>query len=129
MGRYGNVAVKAAQWAQKYGNPINAWEKFSIDEFGLGSPSQIKGCPKNAFLGICEEGKIQGVPSGRYTKSEKNKKYALSAIELLVQNPQFSDKLDLWNKVLLQTGEDPNKQHNEQMDVVLSLWKENLVIH
>ena len=34
--------------------------------------SQEKGCPKSAFLGLCEEGFIKEISKGKYTSSVKN---------------------------------------------------------
>jgi hypothetical protein len=53
-----------------------------------------KGCPKGTFLGLCEEGLVKGIPKGNYTKSVKNKKYAIKAVTVLKQNKHttFSPK-------------------------------------
>ncbi|PHS41167.1 MAG: hypothetical protein COA91_02290 [Robiginitomaculum sp.] len=64
-------------------------------------------------------GEIIGVPSGQYTNSQANKRYALMALELLRQNPELkTNKQLLWQKIM--AGE--QKQHNQQMDVVISLF-------
>ena len=99
------------------------WIKYVKENFDTKS-SQEKGCPKNTFLGLCEEGLVKGIPKGKYTNSIKNKKYALKAIEILKQNTQttFSPK-ELWEQ--LELGE---KRHNSQMDVVLALWNEGLIL-
>jgi hypothetical protein len=67
---------------------------------------------------------VKGIPKGNYTKSVKNKKYALKAIEVLKQNTQatFSPK-ELWEQ--LELGD---KRSNSQMDVVLALWENGLII-
>ena len=100
-------------------SPVDAWEKATSDIFGKGSPSQIKGCPKNAFLGLCETGRVTGIAKGIYTKSHKNKGYALGALRILQSDSGFSDSpKELWEKVV--DGKDI--VHNSQMDVVLALW-------
>lgn len=101
-------------------SPVMAWEKSTSEIFGKGSPSQIKGCPKNAFLGLCETGRVTGIDKGNYTRSQKNKGYALEALRILQSNPGFSDSpKELWEKVV--GGKDI--VHNSQMDVVLALWR------
>jgi hypothetical protein len=86
--------------------------------------AQEKGCPKNTFLGLCEIGFVKGIPKGNYTKSIKNKEYALKAAIILKQNTQttFSPK-ELWDK--LELGD---KRSNSQMDVVLALWEHGLIV-
>jgi hypothetical protein len=41
--------------------------------FGEGTWGQIKGCPKNTFLGLCEEGIVKGVNKGNYLIRKKIK--------------------------------------------------------
>lgn len=126
MGRYGKAAIHAVDLvvSGKIEYPDDAWEIATNDIFGKGTSAQNKGCPKGAFLGLCEEGLIKGVPAGSYTKSKKNKAYALKAVQILKESPAIRfDKRELWNKVM--AGED--KKHNEQMDVVTSLWINDLI--
>jgi hypothetical protein len=82
-----------------------------------------KGCPKNTFLSLCEEGLVKGIPKSNYTKSVKNKDYALRAVAILEQNKHttFLPK-ELWDK--LELGD---KRSNSQMDVVLALWENGLI--
>jgi len=122
MGKYGQIAIEAARLAQKTKDPVGAWEVISSQIFGKGTPSQLKGCPRNTFLGLCSEGKLKEIPVGNYTRSKKNKIYGLKALELLSKNTSFLDPSELWIKVLQAAGEDLPKQHNEQMDVVIALW-------
>jgi hypothetical protein len=90
----------------------------------MGTTSKKKGCPKNAFLGLCEEGLIKDVPRGSYTHSKKNKKYALDAVAILKRCPALATKpVDLWDKV---TSGKVNP--NQQMDVVISLWSSGLIV-
>ena len=94
---------------------------FSLFSF---SEYSIKGCPKNSFLALCETGQIKGVQAGKYTRSRKNKSYALFALELLKQNPELANQPNkLWKLIPGCTG----KVHNSQMDVVLALWNEKLI--
>jgi hypothetical protein len=72
---------------------------------------------------LCEAGLVQGIPTGIYIEksgSQKNKGYAVQAIEVLQGRPELSeDKLGLWRAVMC--GKEIS--HNSQMDVVLALWK------
>jgi len=127
MNSYGKAALEAVRLFTNgiAKNPRDAWEKATAQIFGKGTSSQKKPCPRNAFLGLCEDGLVKDIPSGQYTRSQKNKKYALNAVKTLKQNPELSrDKHSLWNAVL--AGK--QKTHNNQMDVVIALWNEELII-
>nr|WP_051348398.1 hypothetical protein [Peribacillus kribbensis] len=58
MGKYGTAAVQAAELLINFTckTPIDAWNEATTEIFGRGTHSQKKGCPKGAFLGICEAG-------------------------------------------------------------------------
>jgi len=136
MGRYGKAAVKAVELLKKSGevhDPKDAWEKATADIFG-DNTSRQKGCPRCTFLALCEEGKIEGIPPGNYTTSEENKKYAIKAVEILQKEPTLSSNQEkLWRRVLEELKKENNnvdcdKAHNQQMDVVTSLWKKKLII-
>ena len=103
--------------------PEEAWNQAARET--LFSPStQKKGCPKDAFLGLCEAGLIKGIPAGSYTGSKDNKKYAIHGARTLEKNPRLaSNKSALWREIT--QGED--KTHNQQMDVVVELWKKDLL--
>lgn len=130
MNRYGEVAVNAVHSIlnEEDVHPLIAWKKAAAVAFGEGTWAQRKGCPKNAFLGLCEEGLVQGIPAGSYVEksgSWKNKGYAVQAIEVLKGRPELSkDKLGLWRAVI--RGNEMS--HNSQMDVVLALWNKQLII-
>lgn len=120
--KYAKATQKAVELIGKrtIKSPIEAWEKATSDIFRQGSSSQIKSCPKNAFLGLCETGRVTGIDKGNYTKSQKNKGYALVALRILENNPSFSDgPKELWELVV----EGKDIVHNSQMDVVLALWQ------
>jgi hypothetical protein len=109
-------------------SPVLAWDKAVTVEFPDSISSQKKSCPKNAFLGLCEEGLIEGINSGDYTQSDLNKKYSITAIKILAshKNKTFSPP-ELWKAVLKKLNADHEKQHNSQMNVVLALWNEGLI--
>ena len=126
MNRYGAAAIEAVGL---YTNglaqsPRDAWEKAAAKIFGEGTSSQRKSCPKDAFLGLCEEGLVKGIEPGSYTRSRKNKGYAVRAVSILKQRSSLTNSPGgLWNEVL--RGEP--KKHNSQMDVVIALWKSGLI--
>lgn len=105
-------------------------EKFS--DFGWKSFASMftekesmikKECPKNAFLDLCEEGLVKGVPKGKYTKSYKNNKYAIQAVMLLKENESLKDNpKQLWNQI-----EDTPDSYNHQLDIVCALWNNDLI--
>ena len=126
MGKYGKCAEIAVDLLSKKeaSDPVEAWNKAVFKIFPTQKPSREKGCPKNAFLGLCEEGIVNGASSGRYTTSDKNKKYALSAVALLKEKPHLcEDENALWGMV---KGNE-EKKHNAQMDVVISLWNKKAI--
>ena len=127
MRSYGEAAVRAVHLFTTglVESPNEAWSRAAGEIFGAGTSSAEKGCPQNAFLGLCEEGLVKGIPGGQYTRSQKNKRYALDAVTVLRRHPELASDPDaLWNAVM--GGED--KAHNSQMDVVAALWEKMLVV-
>lgn len=126
MSKYGEAAVKTVQYIKEnqLESPKTAWEIITKEIFGEGTASQKKGCPKTTFLGLCGTGIVSGIPKGAYTTSQKNKKYGLKALELIRKNPDLiQDKKTLW----LETIGHEKKVHNSQMDVVIELWKNEMM--
>ena len=106
--------------------PPTAWDLAAQKTFPVNSTCIKKGCPKNAFLGLCEEGLILGVARGQYTRSELNKTYAVKAVDILKQIGDCEPK-ELWLEVLRTLRRDVSKVHNSQMNVVLALWRAKLI--
>lgn len=126
MGKYGDAAVTAVRiyTTGRTGSIMDAWDSAVAEIFPSSPSSQVKGCPRGTFLGVCESGIVVGVPGGQYTKSAKNKAYGLKAAATLRKNPHFAnDMTTLWGQVM--DGE--SKVPNHQMDVVVSLWKNGLL--
>jgi len=120
MPKYGTCAEIAAEKATNGVDPITAWKQAADAVFPNSVSSRIKGCPRDAFLGLCEDGLITGIPAGSYTRSRLNKSYAMRAVSILRTHREFaSDQYGLWHRV--QDGN--SKAHNGQMDVVLALWR------
>lgn len=125
MGGFGSAAKRAVELytAGLVETPREAWNRAVVEEFGNITITHKKGCPRCAFLGLCEEGLVKGVPRGFYTTSEKNKEYAIQGVEILRENPSLSsDPMALWDAVL---GE-RSISYNDQMHVVTALWNEGL---
>jgi len=126
MSKYGIAAVEAARLHTRRlaRSPQDAWEQASSKLFSKGTPGQRKGCPRNAFLGLCEEGLVKGIEPGDYTRSQKNKRYAVDAVAILQRRPSLAGNQNrLWSEVLA----DEHKKHNSQMDVVIALWNAGLI--
>ena len=103
MAKYGDTAVLATNivHAAKVTSPEEAWKLAATEIFPDKVPSQKKGCPKGAFLGLCEEGMVKGISAGSYSTSVHNKKYALRALSLLRSEPSFSGGAKaLWDRVM-----------------------------
>ena len=123
MNKYGQTALKAVQNYKSSYAITEIYARAAKEIFDTKS-SQEKGCPKGTFLGLCEEGLVKGIPRGNYTKSVKNKEYALQAIEILkwADNKIYTPK-ELWAELNL-----GDKRPNSQMDVVLALWESGLIV-
>lgn len=126
MGKFGEAAIRAVNLVSQDDalSPVDAWKK-AVGEFFPGSKHQRrKGCPRDAFLGLCEMGVVRGIRAGSYTTSEKNKGYAVRALAALRSDPSLVEhKTRLWAIAL----EGADKEENKQMDVLVTLWREGLV--
>jgi hypothetical protein len=84
---------------------------------------QKKTAPRAAFLGLCDRGLVKGVAAGDGRSLEKNRTYAIKAVELLRAGTHRTVNA-LWEAVT----EGDEIEHNAQMDVVLALWKNGLIV-
>lgn len=129
MGRYGYSALAAVKLIEsgKIKSPDTAWSIVTKKVFGKGTASQMKGCPRNTFLGLCEEGLVKGISAGLYTQSKKNKKYSVTAVRLLKEDPELAKSTKfLWKAVKKELN--ITIQHNDQMDVVITLWENDYIM-
>lgn len=105
MSKYGYVAINAVEIFKnrKLSNPLDAWEIAAKEIFEDKEASIKKGCPRNVFLGLCEDGHIIGIPPGKYTESKSNKAYAIATLELLREREIFKEfpEKEIWKKVLI----------------------------
>jgi hypothetical protein len=123
--RYGEAALMAAREGPSADvNPKARWERVMERLYPTSPIARRKGGPRGAFLGLCEEGLIKGIPAGHYTKLKDDKAYAVRAAALLTEGTQSWSRSTLWQAVT----NDPEKTHNSQMDVVLALWKNDLIV-
>ncbi|MGE4528705.1 MAG: hypothetical protein AB7D00_10095 [Rhodospirillaceae bacterium] len=125
MKAFGRAALRAVELIKKCDiKPPEAWD-LAISEMTPQKSVREKGCPRSAFLGLCEEGLVICVekkPRGTYTKSVLNKQHAIDAIHYLIHRPDSCNEPNkIWKEIA------GNKKHNSQMDVVCSLWKFGLI--
>jgi len=124
--KYGLAAVDAVHsiLRREFIDPRDAWDAALVRYYESSSSSFKKGCPRNAFLGLCEEGMVKGVKAGDYTDSKDNKAYALKAIELIQKESSLVNDISyLWDGA---TG-DKSLVHNSQMNVVVELYEHGLI--
>ena len=121
--RYGEAALIAARDSAGT-SPAKRWQSAMERVYPTSVSAQKKGCPRGAFLGLCEEGLVKGIPRGQYTASKDNKDYAVRAAELLIEGKQKWSISELWRAVT----DDSEKAHNSQMDIVLALWKNRIIV-
>jgi hypothetical protein len=123
--RYGEAALAAVRM-ETYGKaltPLNRWQEATQKLYPTSVKAQRKGGPRLAFLSLCEAGLVKGIPAGQYAPSNKDKAYALRAVGLLNAGTHKT-VTSLWAEVT--DGE--AIEHNSQMDVVLALWKNDLIV-
>ena len=125
MAGYREAAVLAVELISN-GNcpePAAAWSQATSKLFPSSASLRDKGCPKGAFLGLCNGGLVVGVESDNNAKRSKNGNYAIDAVKVLRKNKFLASQPDLlWKKVAGNT-----KTHNHQMDVVIGLWEAGLI--
>lgn len=115
---YAEIALKAMERVRNGEVPSKAWADSAGEVCPNSTSCQKKGCPRNTFLALIQENLITGIQSAKQlTRSEKNKKYAVTAVELLrKENGLANDPVKLWKSV---AGE--GIHHNGQMHVVIAL--------
>ena len=121
MAKYGAAAQLAAEIMNedRVEQPREAWAFAVRRVFPNSLSSQRKSCPRDAFLALCQAGAVQGVPAGAYTKSIRNREYAIRALHALRADPGLiNDPAGLWRRA---TGGEGTR-HNSQREVVRALW-------
>lgn len=126
--KFSTVAVKAARYEQERNgsNPPESWDKAAYEVFPDSESSRKKGCPRSAFLGLCEEGLVKGIPCGEYIRGKVNKAYVIEVLPLLKATPSITEK-ELWLKACRALKVNEDKKYNSQMHVLKALWDEGLL--
>ncbi|MGR3752573.1 DUF6979 family protein [Edwardsiella anguillarum] len=119
---YGKIAGEAYRLARDGMPPAQAWDKAVV--------GKDKGCPRAAFLGLCEAGYLKDIPTGSYQKSgSKNARYATVAANYLLAHRIIANDVTpsaLW-KVALTNEVNPPETYNSQMHIVLTLWEAGVI--
>ena len=78
---------------------------------------------QGAFLGLCAEGLVKGVNPGNYTKSIDNKRYAVEAVQILMNHPELADDpKTLWSHVIKGIVKTENAHSKNIIVVCLCCW-------
>jgi hypothetical protein len=125
MKAFGDTAVQAVELYRTEGHlsPRAAWDEAGSELLGTASLRE-KGCPRATFLSLCQAGLVTDVPAGEYTRAQENRDHALEAVRRLSIDPGLAEQSpgDLWKLI---AGGGP--RYNQQMHVVLALWKAGLI--
>jgi hypothetical protein len=122
--RYGEAAILTARAEAEYrSHPADRWTEVIQRLYPTSPTAQRKSGPRHAFLTLCEAGLVKGIPAGQYAAAHRGKTYATRAVSLLEAGTHTTINT-LWAEV--SDGEDAH--HSGQMDVVLALWKNNLIV-
>ncbi|MCU6679339.1 DUF6979 family protein [Leclercia tamurae] len=121
---YGLVTLNAVELINQQLSPTEAWSRAVA--------GKEKGCPKSAFLGLCQFGWVKGVRPGEYLSARAlngpNKDYAIRAARLvLADSESIYTPRQLWTLSTVALIQ-PAANHNQQMNVVLALKEAGLLI-
>jgi hypothetical protein len=122
MGQYGRAAVYATKCflQGKFSTLRDAWD-FAVAQHSDKISSQVKACPREAYLALCDAGLVKGVVArnGGIPTNTVNGQYAVEAYRLLKENPNLaSDKEALWDAIPDRTA----TYENGQLDVLLMMY-------
>src|SRR5262249_3329650 len=127
MSGYGELAVDVARRcaAEPTRSLASTWHEMAERAFPTKPSKWTKGCPKSSFLGLCEDGFVDQIPTGSYTSSIKNKGYAITAaIELCERKGVPDDWAEWWRIATHGSG----ISQNHQLEVVSALWRKGLLV-
>ncbi|UFH69707.1 DUF6979 family protein [Morganella morganii] len=124
MATYGKTAVQTVLNYDAAGDLAKQWE-VQISSLTQSGSVINKGCPRAAFLGLCEEGVVKNIPENNYGAGEKNKHHALKILELAQANSGITAAECF--RMYQESNPDLPKTHNGQADVVISLLEANLI--
>ncbi len=122
--RYGEAAIQTARAEAAYrSNPAERWAEVVGRLYPTSETARRKAAPRLAFLALCEAGRVKGIAAGTYAAGNREQQRVLRAVELLELGMATSVN-GLWSAV---TDGDA-LPHASQMDVVLALWKNDLIV-
>lgn len=125
-GKYGGAALRAVHLMVQYNyNHATAWDMAIAEAFGDDiTTGKFKNNPKVTFLTLCSLNCIGCIMPLHYVAASKTRAYVLAAIDLLAYkditkpiNPE-----ELWQEVIVASESNKAVKHNNQMDVILTLW-------
>lgn len=121
---YGVITLNAVELIRQQFTPVDAWRHAVA--------GKEKGCPKSAFLGLCQFGWVKDVPAGEYLSTRAlagpNKGYTIRAAQLLLAEPDADYTPQALWALSIADCEQPPANHNQQMNVVLALKEAGLLI-
>lgn len=121
--KFGEAALIAARLeVATEVTPAQRWETAVRQLYPDKPYMQKKSAPKAAFLGLCEAGLVVAVEAGETGSANRNKSYAVKAVELL-RAGTYKTVPALWTAVV----EGDEAPHAAQLDVVMALWKNGLI--
>ena len=128
MNKYVKVALEVAEELQSMEKEEqkkidlgDLWkEKCKENEFKEASIK--KGCPRLAFIGLCEKNLIKDIEIKNSNKESLNKNYAIEAVKVLKNDKRNYTSKELWKKI-----GNKDKKHNSQMNIVLALWEKGMI--
>jgi hypothetical protein len=110
MTSYGNVAIAVVNEynESRCADLKGAWEHQRVKLKAAKKP-----CPKSAFLGLCEAGRIRGIDAGNYgaPRNSPNTQYAIVATILIFSGQHFATKKEFWQCVRTHV---PDAAENDQ---------------
>lgn len=130
-GKYGGAALRAVHlMVQNNYDHVSAWDMAMFEAFGedLGV-KKFKNNPKVTFLTLCSLSAISCVMPIYYDAAAKTKMYVTTALDILSSKDRATpiNPDDLWQEVISACDAAATLKHNNQMDVVLTLWYANVL--
>lgn len=130
-GKYGGAALRAVHiMVQHNHGHVAAWDMAIYEAFGdCSGVRKFKNNPKVTFLTLCSLGVISCVMPISYSAAAKTKQYVLSALGLLSKRDRSTpiSPDELWEGVMSDCKLIKPLKHNNQMDVILTLWYSNML--
>ena len=119
---FGKTCITAVKLiADEKTDPEKAWKR-AIQVYTHSPKTQIKSCPKNAFVDLCASGYIKGIKKQNDIALSENGKISIEAINILkTDNWKIKSKSKFWS-------ENFNRSHQGQLDVILALKENNLLV-